>query len=103
MEDCEKFAYDMIMKSPFDPIVPMCEEFYTGSDPDARYAMLEAALQGLYHVGIIAVKLEPHLPRQWSTESVPLLSDGQLKPGTLIDVHKTFHAALGVSPRARAS
>jgi hypothetical protein len=28
--------------------------------------MLEVVFQALYHVGIIGVKLEPHLPRQWS-------------------------------------
>jgi hypothetical protein len=103
LEECEKFAYDLITKSPNDPIIPICEEFYTGSDPDVRFMMLEAVTKTLYHVGIVSVKLEPHLPRQWSTDSIPLLSDGQLKPGTLIDVHKTFHAALGVSPRARPS
>lgn len=89
LEVCEKFAYDLITKSPSDPIVPECEEFYTGFDLDARFGMLESIVQALYHVGIVSVKLEPHLPRQWSTESVPLLSDGQLKPGTLIDVHNT--------------
>jgi hypothetical protein len=103
IETCEKFAYDLIMKFPHDEIALLCEEFYTGTDPNARFVMLEAVIRALYHVGIASVKLEPHLPRQWSSDSIPLLSEGQLKPSTLIDVHKTFHAALGVSPRARAT
>jgi hypothetical protein len=101
IEECEKFAYDMIMERPTDAISPICEEFYTGTDPGSRYPMLEMVMQALYHVGIISVKLEPHLPRQWSSDSVSFLSKGQLKSDTLIDVHKTFHAALGVSSRSR--
>src|SRR5439155_26200747 len=91
IEECEKFAYELIQHCPTAAVYPFAEEFYTGNDPEARYAMLEAVFQALYHVGIVSVKLGPQLPRQWSVDSESFLSKGQLKPSTTMDVHKTFN------------
>ena len=102
VEECEKFAFNLIQNSPNDEASPLAEEFYTGDNPEARYALLECIFQALYHVGIISVKLGPQLPRQWSLDSESILTKGQLKPSTTIDVHKTFHAALGVILRGVA-
>jgi hypothetical protein len=53
----------------------------------------------LYQVGLVGVKTEPTLARQWSFEDSPILSSDNLKPECKIEVHKTFWAALGVISR----
>jgi DNA-binding phage protein len=102
LEVCRKFAWEILTHHQRDIIVNDCEEFYTGSNPDTRYPMLETVVEALYHVGMISVKPGPHLPVQWSFE-VPFLSKGQMTEDTLVDIHKTFYAALGVTPRGRST
>jgi len=101
IEECERFANDIIKEHPTDPVLEVSEEFYTANDLSTRYPMLEIVVQTLYHVGVIGVKPEPYLPWQWSFDANPFLSRGQITPETLIDVHKTFHAALGIASRGK--
>lgn len=56
-----------------------------------------------YMVGLVGVKPEPHLGRQWSYMDQPTLSHDQLKADSQIDVHKTFWAALGVIRRGKGA
>ena len=70
-------------------------------EPDSRDDFLAELFAVFYQVGLVGVKLEPHLSRQWSHLDEPLLSKGQIRPSSMIDTHKTFWGALGISKKDR--
>lgn len=83
-----------------DPVYQACSEYYI-ANIKKEMPLLETVVSILYQVGLVGVKPEPHLGRQWSFEGQPVLSRGQLKSTSTIEVHKTFWAALGVTTRGR--
>lgn len=103
-EDCDAFANSMLAdtRGSDDPVYQMCEEYYTRGGTDFQ-SFLYPVIEILYHVGVVGVKTEPHLARQWSQDDHPFLTRGQLKSTSTIDVHKTFWAALGIVSKGRAT
>jgi Cdc6-like AAA superfamily ATPase len=79
-----------------DPIYAWCQEYYLGGKA-SKTEFLQELIAIFYHVGLVGIKPEPHLGRQWSFEDEPVLERAQIKPQAQIDIHKTFWAALGVS------
>ncbi len=72
-----------------DAISALCEAFCLGSKL-SKDAFLEDLLGIFYQVGLVGVKPEPHLSRQWSHLDEPLLTKGIITEESMIDVHKTF-------------
>jgi len=101
-DDCQKLAEHILANCRIadDPIFQLCEEFYTsgGKKPGE---LLEGIIGIFYHVGLVGIKPDPQMGRQWSFVDAPMLTKGQLKPQSTIDVHKTFWAALGTEVRSR--
>lgn len=99
-EECENFAEWFLRDQnyPDDPIQQLCEEYYTGDRADHLH-FVRAVFLILYQVGLIGIKAEAGLPRQWSFDDRPTLDEETLKSGTLIYVHKTFWAALEIAVR----
>jgi hypothetical protein len=86
--------------NPDDPIQQLSEEFITVNRKDyTRY--IRQIFSVLYQVGLIGVKSDANLARQWSFEDSPIIDEENLKPTSQIEVHKTFWAALGVTSRGR--
>lgn len=83
-----------------DPIYKRCEEYYRYGIGD-YVSLLEDIFLVLYQVGLIGVKPETYLGRQWSYQDQPVLPKGQIKADSFLDVHKTFWAALGLTPVAK--
>ena len=54
------------------------EEFFTGTDNNARYPMLELAVEALYHVGIISLQPEAHVLAQWSYDAISVSPIGRV-------------------------
>ena len=61
--------------------------------------MVQGIFSVFYQVGLIGVKAEAHLSRLWSFIDEPVLEEGQIHENSMVDVHKTFWAALGVTTR----
>ncbi|OKO75128.1 hypothetical protein AC629_34390 [Bradyrhizobium sp. NAS80.1] len=79
-----------------DPIYAWCQEYYLGGNV-SKTEFLQELIAIFYHVGLVGIKPEPHLGRQWSFVDEPVLDRAQIKPQAQIDIHKTFWAALGAS------
>lgn len=62
-----------------DPIYAWCQEFYLGGKV-TKTEFLQEIVAIFYHVGLVGVKPEPHLGRQWSFEDEPTLERAQIKP-----------------------
>lgn len=62
---------------------------------------LERIIATFYAIGLVGVKIESHLPRQWSFSDDPSLNPEQIRNDTHIYIHKTFWAGLGISPKTR--
>jgi hypothetical protein len=62
----------------------------------SKGVFLRKILSILYQVGIVGVKMEAHLPMQWSYMDEPLLGDERLVETASMDVHPTFWTALGI-------
>ncbi|OCJ65010.1 hypothetical protein A6U97_11965 [Agrobacterium tumefaciens] len=85
-----------------DEIFISAENFYLEGKSDWQ-EFVEDILLIFYLVGLIGVKPEPHLGRQWSYIDQPQMNRDQLKSTSLIDVHKTFWASLGVIRRGKGA
>jgi hypothetical protein len=79
-----------------DPIYIWCQEFYMAAKV-SKIEFLQEIMAIFYQTGLVGIKPEPHLGRQWSFEDEPTLDRAQIKPEAQIDIHKTFWAALGAS------
>ena len=98
-EDCDKVALAILEDKGEDPIKQCCETYYLGNKKPSEFEFLQDILAIFYQVGLIGVKAEPHLSRLWSFIDEPLLEKSQIHENSMIDVHKTFWAALGVTTR----
>ncbi|CAO4184286.1 P-loop ATPase, Sll1717 family [Methylorubrum populi] len=85
-----------------DPIYLACEQFYLAGSINSDEFIREI-LGIMYHVGIVGVKIEPHLPRRWSYIDEPFIQVNQLRSDTQLELHKTFWAALGTHKEAKRS
>jgi hypothetical protein len=85
-----------------DPIYIWCQEYYL-LNKVTKTEFLQEIMAIFYQVGLVGVKPEPHLGRQWSFEDDPTLDRAQVKPQAQIDIHKTFWAALGSSRLLKAA
>jgi hypothetical protein len=79
-----------------DPIFVWCQEFYL-SGKVTKTEFLQEIMAIFYQVGLVGIKPEPQIGRQWSFEDEPTLDRAQIKPQAQIDIHKTFWAALGAT------
>lgn len=101
--DAEKVALAILERTAGqDQLHSVAEKFYLEGSV-SKQQFLEEVIEVHYTVGLVGVKPEPHLGRQWSYQDHPVLSKGTLKPTSLIDVHKTFWAALGVVRRGKGA
>jgi hypothetical protein len=78
-----------------DIITKAAEQFFYNDSNHVSFA--ECLVRVFYQVGLIGVKPDPHLGRQWSYLDQPTLEQGQVKSTSQIDIHKTFWAVLGAS------
>jgi hypothetical protein len=96
-EDCQKLALAILESSHgSDPIYTLAEEYYLSSDLSEQQ-FLSSLLSILYQAGVVGIKPDPQLGRQWSYIDEPTISKEQIRERSKIDVHKTFWAALGIS------
>ncbi len=79
-----------------DPIYIWCQEFFLAGKV-TKIEFMQEIMAIFYQAGLVGIKPEPHLGRQWSFEDDPTLDRAQIKPQAQIDIHKTFWAALGAS------
>jgi len=98
-EDCEKLSLSILEDKHEDAIKRCCEAHYLANNKTTEVDFLRCILAIFYQVGLIGVKAEAHLSRSWSFMDEPVLEQGQIHETSIIDVHKTFWAALGVTTR----
>ena len=78
-----------------DPVIDQAAVCYlNGSGSSEKFK--EDLFKIFYRVGLIGVKTDTFVSRQWSYLDEPFLTDGQIKPVSSIEVHATFWAALGI-------
>jgi hypothetical protein len=69
---------------------------------DANYHdFLATVIPILYQVGLVGVKLAPHMGVQWSYLDEPLIRAHQLSDSTDLHVHKTFWSTFNVTTKHR--
>jgi hypothetical protein len=100
-EDCQKLALTILEDSKgSDPIYTLAEEYYLASDLSEKQ-FIGSLLAILYQVGVVGIKPDPQLGRQWAYMDEPTIDKEQIRDESKIDVHKTFWAALGISRRKK--
>ncbi|WP_333631513.1 P-loop ATPase, Sll1717 family [Agrobacterium cavarae] len=103
IEKAEKAAVAILeANAARDEILEFAESYYF-EDKTTWQEFVENILLISYMVGLVGVKPEPHLGRQWSYLDQPTMTRDQLKSTSLIDVHKTFWASLGVIRRGKGA
>lgn len=102
-DDAEKVAVSILENGKAgDELYESAENYYlTGKSSKEQF--FEKLIDIFYIVGLVGVKPDPHLGRQWSYQDHPSLTNGQLKTTSQIDVHKTFWASLGVVRRGKGA
>ena len=60
---------------------------------------LRSTLEIFYKVGLVGLKLDPFIQRQWAHLGDPEVTGADIKDDTSIDIHTTFWTALGVLRR----
>lgn len=98
-DDCERVSLAILEDQHDDPIRACCEGYYLAAKKSSEFEFLQGILAIFYQVGLIGVKGEPHLSRLWSFMDEPVLEHSHIHENSIIDVHKTFWAALGVTTR----
>jgi len=95
-DELDQLALEILDGDPADdPISRSAQDYFLGGKiTEAQF--LEDLLRVHYLVGVVGVKMETFLPRQWSFVGEPELQKGHLKSDSLILVHQTFWAAFGI-------
>jgi hypothetical protein len=100
-DDCEKLALKILEESKgSDSIYDLAEVYYLASDLSEQQFM-SSLLAILYQAGVVGVKPDPQLGRQWAYLDEPTINKEQIRDESKIDVHKTFWAALGIARRTK--
>jgi hypothetical protein len=97
-DDCERVSLAVLEGTHEDALRRCCEAHYLISKTSA-FEFAQCILAIFYQVGLVGVKAEAHLSRLWSFMDEPVLEQSHIHEKSIIDVHKTFWAALGVTTR----
>ncbi|MGB5904465.1 MAG: hypothetical protein WBH00_16610 [Xanthobacteraceae bacterium] len=102
-DEAKSLALRILEHTPatIDPLYEWSEKYFLGGSV-TYVEFLQEITAIFYQVGLVGIKPEPHLGRQWSFEDDPTLERAQIKPQAQIDIHKTFWAALGASRLLKA-
>ncbi|MCK3776481.1 hypothetical protein MZK49_07030 [Ensifer sesbaniae] len=102
-ERAEKAAITILeANGPQDEIFVAAQSYYL-EERTSWEDFVESLMLINYMVGLVGIKPEPHLGRQWSYLDQPTMTRDQLKASSQIDVHKTFWASLGVIRRGKGA
>ena len=96
----DKFVSDS--QNAKDPLFPVLERFFCNDGSIDLVSCLQEVMQVLYKVGVVGVKSDPQMARQWSMFDDALLTSGHPKPDATIAVHKAFWSALNITPTTTA-
>ena len=97
-EDCERLSLAILEGTQEDAIRRCCEAHYL-INKTSVFEFVQCILSIFYQVGLVGVKAEAHLSRLWSFLDEPVLEQSHIHEKSIIDVHKTFWTALGVTTR----
>jgi len=101
-EKFDEFAMNMVfeLQKADDPISKICEKYIDTGSKD-HLPFLKQVLVCMYQIGLVGIKIQSNFARQWSYIDDAQLSETQIKADSIIDVHKTFWAALGITTKGR--
>ncbi|MBO6770651.1 MULTISPECIES: hypothetical protein [unclassified Thalassospira] len=77
-----------------DPILSSCKDYIYDKISD-NFEIVKLIVSILYKVGMIGLKLNPHIGRQWSYLDEPEIPISSIDRETQIEVHETFWPILG--------
>jgi hypothetical protein len=101
-DDCDRLALSILESSEgSDTIYALAEAYYLASDLTEKQ-FITAMVALLYQTGVVGIKPDAQLGRQWAYLDEPTMDVSQLRDDAKVDVHKTFWAALGISRRIAA-
>jgi hypothetical protein len=99
MQSLDDFALEMASltqgDSDTDPIVKICKDYIYNNLTDEEI-IPKTTISLLYKVGIVGLKLNPHIGRQWSYLDEPEIPVSSISDETQIEVHETFWPILGI-------
>jgi hypothetical protein len=100
-DDASRLMAGLLEKFPdaADPAVEAARAYMNSGGSYQEFVYSAVAV--LYQVGLVGLKLAPHLAVQWSYLDEPVIQTRQLSETTDIHVHKTFWIALNVTTKHR--